>query len=87
MSTSILYLVEASRICDSQAASAPFPPPAENALLGSVFDFLENTPPANLSASEHTWQEELNGQVSVGLSRRIPSPAYACGGCYQHIFS
>ena len=37
-----LYLVETSRICDPQAARAPFPPPAENALFGSIFDFLKN---------------------------------------------
>ena len=35
-----------------QAARAPFPPPAENALFGSIFDFLKNTPQADLSGFE-----------------------------------
>ena len=47
-----IYLVETSRICDPQAARAPFPPPAENALFGSIFDFLKNTPQADLSGFE-----------------------------------
>ena len=47
-----LCLVETSRICDPQAARGPLSPPAENALFGSIFDFLKNTPQADLSGFE-----------------------------------
>ena len=47
-----LYLVETSRICAPRAARGPLSPPAENALFGSIFDFLKNTPQADLSGFE-----------------------------------
>ena len=42
---------DTAHIAHGTAARAPFPP-AENALFGSIFDFLKNTPRADLSGFE-----------------------------------